>query len=81
MSENNVRALPGSGNLSPIGLLEIAKNWGCDQIVVIGLKFDDDGVETSVGSTEEDLHKTLGYIACGVDEIHRLRSRKSIDSK
>lgn len=70
-----VSALPGTNRLDPGALLEIAKQWTADDIVVIGLTYADTGTDTCVASSENDLHRVLGMLECAKDELHRVRSR------
>lgn len=73
--KTNVSVFPGAGNVDPIGLLEVAKNWGCDEVVIIGIKFDETGTDTIVGASCSDLHRNMGFLTAGIDELNRLRSR------
>lgn len=73
--KTNLSVFPGSMNISPEALLEIAKYWDIDEIVIIGIKFTDEGTDTMVAASCNDLHRNLGFIECAKDELLRMRSR------
>lgn len=73
--KTNVTIFPGAVAVDPIGLLEVAKEWGCDEVVIVGLVFDEDGTDTIVGASSPDLHRNIGFLTVGIDELNRLRSR------
>jgi len=73
MSDAKIYVMPGSGRTDPIVLLEMAKDWNCDEIVIVGLNFNNNKTKVSLGSSENDIHRILGFLDSAKHYVHNLR--------